>query len=564
MGLITEVFTASQTEPILLLVDELDKANSSIDSFFLSPLQESKIVLSDGTEILANPKNLLVIFTKNFERKIDDALLRRVQPISMEYLDTSLERRILSEHCAPQLIQNLIKVADKMRKGDEAYPFERPPAPEEILRAGKSVARLLSWNIKDNNFIGQTAFHTLAKSANDKVTLEGLIKHHNDFYDPLFPDPKKMTKRDTFSRMGSFLLQGITEDPEAEARAQVYKPKQKDFLNPGTPEDLASELSKVGYQCLPYLAIQLSLLLSTKSDSVRTLLLEGPSGCGKSYLAKCLSRIFAAEFMCLSCYQDMETKHLIEYPSTLALAKAQAAGGHAGKDDLLTLGLLSRAFLKSQTQPTILLIDEIDKVDNHIDTFFLGPLQDGRIWLESRPPIDANIDNLLVIFTKNNNRILDQALLRRLVPVSMQYLDATLERKILSKSCSPQLVSNLVSVAERMRRSDGTYQFERPPAPEELLTAGNYVSQMLDWGENDFSTIGRSVWGLLAKSEHDRAVFEHMLRYHPDFEDPLVSDNKSAPLSEIEKRLGRWVLQGIIDDPERDRREQAWNSLGVN
>lgn len=65
----------------------------------------------------------------------------------------------------------------------------------------------------------------------------------------------------------------------------------------------------------------------------------------------------------------------------------------------------------------ILLIDELDKPDSSIDTFFLGPIQDARIWLESREPIDANINNLVLMFTKNWNRTLDEALLRRVHPV---------------------------------------------------------------------------------------------------------------------------------------------------
>ncbi len=86
---------------------------------------------------------------------------------------------------------------------------------------------------------------------------------------------------------------------------------------------------------------------------------------------------------------------------------------------------------KSQEQPVILLIDELDKPDGSIDTFFLGPIQDGRIWLESRPPIDANIDNLIIMFTKNFNRPIDEALLRRCHPIRMTYLDSTLERRAL-------------------------------------------------------------------------------------------------------------------------------------
>jgi hypothetical protein len=230
----------------------------------------------------------------------------------------------------------------------------------------------------------------------------------------------------------------------------------------------------------------------------------------------------------------------------------------------MNLGIIGRAFLKSQNQPVILLVDEIDKVDTAIDTFFLGPIQDARIWLESRPPIDANLENLLIIFTKNYVRTLNDALLRRVHPVRMTYLDATLERNILSKHCLPQLVANLVSVADRMRDSSGSYQFERPPAPEELLTGGHYVMKLLDWGSVDFAWIGRNVWAILAKSEHDRAVLEHMMRFHPDFIDPLCPDGRNAPIEQVYARLGRIMLKDIVVDPEALNREKAWEELEYN
>jgi hypothetical protein len=257
----------------------------------------------------------------------------------------------------------------------------------------------------------------------------------------------------------------------------------------------------------------------------------------------------------------MNTAHLIEVPSALAIASSMAGQEMAAKDKLMNLGILSKAFLKSQNQPVILLIDEIDKVEGHIDTFFLGPIQDARIYLESRPPIDCNVDNLLVIFTKNFNRKLDDAFLRRLHPMKMAYLDSTLERRVLSKHCMPQLVNNLVWIAERMRNSEGTYQFERPPAPEELLAIGHYVQKMLDWGAADFAWVGKNVWAMIAKSEHDRAVLDHMLRFHPDFLDPLHMDGKNAKIDVIQARLGRIILQDIVEDPERDRRERAWMEM---
>jgi MoxR-like ATPase len=332
------------------------------------------------------------------------------------------------------------------------------------------------------------------------------------------------------------------------------------FATVGDPITLTKKLERVGYECLPYLAFQVGLILNTPTgdEKIRALLLEGPSGCGKSALAKALAQITCAELLVLSCYQGMQFTNLIESPSSFALASAMAGGDKPADEELMNLGIISKVFIASQSRPVVFLVDELDKPDTAIDTFFLGPIQDGKIWLESRPTIVANSQNLLIIFTKNFNRTLDEALLRRVHPITMTYLDANLERKILSAHCEPQLINNLVGVADIMRHSGGSYAFERPPAPEELLTAGKYIMQLLDWGVTDFAFIGSAVWNIIAKSNHDRAVLDHMLRFHPDFMDPLVPDAKSAATEIINARLGRVLLDKIIDDPDEKLREAAW------
>lgn len=364
----------------------------------------------------------------------------------------------------------------------------------------------------------------------------------------------------------------VVRDPELEAKKEADKIEETRrrnrhhgaFAGWKNPADLIELFEGVGYQCLPYLATELGLLLQAPTARVRALLLEGPSGCGKSFLAKSLATICKAELMCLSCYHGMRTENLIEYPSSFAMARAMAGKGEASTEELMNLGILSRAFLKSQTEPVILLVDELDKPGPEIDTFFLGPIQDAKIWLESRAPIEANLDNLLLVFTKNYNRKIDDALLRRVHPIRMTYLDSDLEIRILSPHCHPTLVRNLVGVAERMRRSDGSYEFERPPAPEELLAAGHYIMQLLEWGINDFETVGRSLWSIISKSDHDRAVLEHMLRFHHDFIDPLVPDGRNASIDHIFARLGRILLLDIVEDPDQERREKAWGDLDYN
>ncbi len=564
LGILSKAFLASQSRPVILLIDEIDKVDPAIDTFFLGPIQDARIWLESRPPIDANIDNLLIVFTKNFERPLNDALLRRIQPVRMQYMDSSLEVAVLSPHCPTRLVENLVRIADIMRESDGSYPFERPPAPEELLKVGKFVMQLLEWKQSDFAFVGWNVWYMMAKSEHDRSVLELMLRYHPEFFDPLVPDGRKATIEQVYARLGRVVLEGIVDDPDAERRGKAYRPEVVGLTKVGSPQDLARKLKAVGYECLPFNATQISLLLNTPSDRVRSLLLEGPSGCGKSFMAKCLAKITGAEFMCLSCYKDMNIQHLIEVPSALAIAQSMAGNQGGAKEKLMNLGVISRAFMKSQNQPVILLVDEIDKVDTAIDTFFLGPIQDARIWMESRPPLDANIDNLLIIFTKNYARTLNDALLRRVHPVRMTYLNATLERNILSKHCMPQLVANLVSVADRMRDSAGSYQFERPPAPEELLTGGHYIMKLLEWGSNDFAWIGRNVWAILAKSEHDRAVLEHMMRFHPDFMDPLCPDGRNAPIEQVYSRLGRVVLKDIVSDPEALAREKAWEEIEYN
>ncbi|RME59589.1 MAG: AAA family ATPase [Candidatus Dadabacteria bacterium] len=357
------------------------------------------------------------------------------------------------------------------------------------------------------------------------------------------------------SRLKQFLEKGtveLSEDLAAQREAlgivAQQRREKKGFASVGTPSELIAKLEKVGYHCLPYLAVQMALILNTPATRVRAILLEGPTGCGKSFMAKSLAKITGAEFMCLSCYRGMNTDYLIEQPSSFALAKAMA-GKLDDTNDLMQLGIISRAYLKSQEKPVILLIDELDKPDESIDTFFLGPIQDSKVWLQSRGPIEADPENMLIIFTKNYNRKIDDALYRRVHPITMTYLNADLERKILSPYCHPKIIENLVELADIMRYSDGSYQFDRPPAPEELLYIGLYIMRLLEWNITDFATVGEAIWTMVSKSEHDRAVLEHMLKFHPNFLDLYPQEDNDLKKT-IYKKLGRFVLKGVIQSPE--------------
>jgi MoxR-like ATPase len=86
MGIIAAAFTASTHGKIVLLLDELDKANPEVDGFLLSALQEGFIIVN-GQTIIANPSNIIIVITINDERELMEALYRRLQRVLFHYPD---------------------------------------------------------------------------------------------------------------------------------------------------------------------------------------------------------------------------------------------------------------------------------------------------------------------------------------------------------------------------------------------------------------------------------------------------------------------------------------------
>jgi MoxR-like ATPase len=499
LGILSRAFLTSQTRPVILLVDELDKVDTAVDTFFLGPLNDGVIHLESRSPIEADLDNLLVMFTKNFNREIDDALMRRVTPVTMTYLDSTAEKQVLKAAALPQISANLSYLVDFMRGCQGHYQFERPPAPEELQRCGRYLGMLLEWGITDFEVVGRTVWPLMAKSERDRVIFEQVMRFHPEFADSLISDPRKASLKQLYSKLGRIILKGVVEDPDRLRRKKAFQVEKIGWQHLGGPEKVTEKLARVGYECLPYLAKQIALICAVKRDMVRSLLLEGPPGCGKSFLGKMLARVAGAEFMTLQCYTGMDTRHLIEMRNEVAIARA-SAGVRIRKSDIIELGV----------------------------------------------PVDCNLDNLFLIFTKNYERELNDALMRRIVPLTMTYLDSTLERKILSRDCIPRLITNLVNLADIMRTSADSFRFDRPPAPEELLTTARYIIKLIEWGHDDLADIGYHIWRMIAKSSRDRLVLEHLLRYHPEFLNEDYVNASDEPLESIHKKLGALLLRGII------------------
>jgi MoxR-like ATPase len=118
----------------------------------------------------------------------------------------------------------------------------------------------------------------------------------------------------------------------------------------------------------------------------KPLLVEGPAGVGKTELAKAVSRATGAELVRLQCYEGLdEARALYEWNYKKQLLRIQAAGDQAWDqthDDVFTDEfLLTRPLLTAirREEPTVLLVDEVDKTDVEVEGLLLGILSDFQV-----------------------------------------------------------------------------------------------------------------------------------------------------------------------------------------
>lgn len=209
----------------------------------------------------------------------------------------------------------------------------------------------------------------------------------------------------------------------------------------------------------------------------KPILVEGPAGTGKTQLAKSVAEIIDARLIRLQCYEGLdESKALYEWNYKKQLLRIQAEGGDASwtdvEDDLFSEEfLLTRPLLEAirATDPVVLLIDEVDRVEVETEALLLEILSEYQVSIPELGTVEAT-QVPLVFLTSNGTRELSEALKRRCLYLYIDYPDLEREREIVTAKV-PGIEPNLADQVARIVRSIRQLDLKKDPS----------VSETLDW-----------------------------------------------------------------------------------
>lgn len=131
LGKLGEAFTAE--EQVVLLIDEIDKADLEFPNDLLWELDKMEFYVNETKETIKTKHRPIVIITSNAEKELPDAFLRRCIFHYIEFPDEEKMREIIRVHYGDldqKLVDKSVEAFYKLREMDDV---QKKPSTSELL-----------------------------------------------------------------------------------------------------------------------------------------------------------------------------------------------------------------------------------------------------------------------------------------------------------------------------------------------------------------------------------------------------------------------------------------------
>ncbi len=131
LGKLGESFVAS--EPVVLLIDEIDKADLEFPNDLLAELDEMRFYIPETREEIVALQRPMVVITSNSEKELPDAFLRRCVFHFIAFPDVEMMSQIIKVHfpkIEKQMMQAAIKKFYDIRSRSG---LRKPPSTSELI-----------------------------------------------------------------------------------------------------------------------------------------------------------------------------------------------------------------------------------------------------------------------------------------------------------------------------------------------------------------------------------------------------------------------------------------------
>ncbi|MFF7898621.1 AAA family ATPase [Streptomyces sp. NPDC007920] len=241
-----------------------------------------------------------------------------------------------------------------------------------------------------------------------------------------------------------------------------------------SPGQVRSCLERTGYLVDDGLAVACFLALRLH----RPVFCEGDAGVGKTALASALAEMLDAPLIRLQCHEGIDASQALydwDFPRQLLHLRAAEAAG-VRDAERLERELYDRRFLVArpllralQTQPSVLLVDEIDRADDEFEAFLLEVLSEFQVTIPELGTLRAEVPPVVVL-TSNRTREVHDALKRRCLYHWFDHPGFGRELAIVRRrlpQVSARLAEQVTALVQALRAED----LLKPPG----------VAETLDW-----------------------------------------------------------------------------------